>query len=45
MVEDGLLVAGAEPFGDLMARCTDIARRTNQAAEAARAGRRSDGVD
>jgi hypothetical protein len=29
MVEDGLLASTPEPFGDLMDRCADIARRAN----------------
>lgn len=29
MVEDGLLASKPEPFGDLMDRCADIARRAN----------------
>ena len=31
MVEDGLLASTPEPFGDLMDRCADIARRANAA--------------
>ena len=31
MVEDGLLASTPEPFGDLMDRCADIARRANVA--------------
>lgn len=31
MAEDGLLAATPEPFGDLMDRCADIARRANAA--------------
>ena len=33
MVEDGLLLEGAEPFEKLIERCADIAERANRAAE------------
>ena len=33
MVDDGLLLEGAEPFEALMARCADVATRANNAAE------------